>query len=678
MRNQEKKNAILPAHIIAAANEILQLGFQSEPLKQNLDAALKTIIALPEMAAHRSIAVYVRDASSEAMRLFAYRNVSLTKMEPVLVPGEADGDCFGMRPSRNGCVFALRNRADQRPCGVVAVFANGGKPVTAELESVLHYLGEAIATVIRAKQREVLSCQLSGIIDAAANEIYIVNPKDLNILKCNQAALRNSGYWPGDINLLTPHDLKEDMDEARYREHIEPVLTGEFTHVSFEARQRRKDGSTYDATVKVWKLQTDNTEALVELVVDHSDHNALVSLLSAAIDSFPGGFCAFDGNLRLSVANRRYYELLGLPEGQFPVGTRFEEIVRFFGERGDYGNGDVEKEVRKRVEYLKLSIEHSFDREIADGTIVEVRVAPLPAGGCVFTYNDVTDMRRAQMAVVRRRNDLEQAVRERTAEIERQSQELARALEHERRINELQRQFVAMTSHEFRTPLAIIDGSAQRLIRQRGEMTLDYIEDRAGRIRRAVSRMVELMDSILAAERLEDGKIGVELADCDLAEVIRACCERQAELARTHGVVCNLPDMRDPVRGDRLALEQVFTNLLSNAVKYSPPGSRIAVDGRHEGDMVCIAVSDQGVGIDADELPKMFQRFFRARTSSGIAGTGIGLNLVKQIVELHGGSIEVESRKGEGSTFTVRLPMAGENRRILDTPDSDQAAIVAA
>jgi signal transduction histidine kinase len=115
-----------------------------------------------------------------------------------------------------------------------------------------------------------------------------------------------------------------------------------------------------------------------------------------------------------------------------------------------------------------------------------------------------------------------------------------------------------------------------------------------------------------------------------------------------------LPEFID---ADPRTLAQVFTNLLSNAVKYAPGTSEIRVTAWTETGNVKVSISDDGVGIDPEDVPRLFQRYFRARTSTGIAGTGIGLNLVKQIVELHSGSIEVRSERGCGSTFTVTLPI---------------------
>ncbi|PCK77965.1 sensor histidine kinase [Rhizobium sophoriradicis] len=262
----------------------------------------------------------------------------------------------------------------------------------------------------------------------------------------------------------------------------------------------------------------------------------------------------------------------------------------------------------------------------------------------------------SQAELTHHRNHLEEMVADRTAEIERQRAELDRLLAHERQVNALQRQFVAMASHEFRTPLAIIDAAAQRLCRSTTNVSGDYVHEKAGVIRSAVVRMVDLMESILASGRLETGQITLKRSEGDLKALLVACCDRQRELSRSHVFQLDL-EIPDLLTFDRIAMEQVFTNLISNAVKYSPDASDIYVRARVDEKTVEIAIADSGIGINADDLPKLFQPYYRARSATGIAGTGIGLNLVKQVVELHGGSVEVISELGKGTTFTIRLPI---------------------
>ena len=133
---------------------------------------------------------------------------------------------------------------------------------------------------------------------------------------------------------------------------------------------------------------------------------------------------------------------------------------------------------------------------------------------------------------------------------------------------------------------------------------------------------------------------------------------------KDHHLEVSLPTVPISLDADATRLVQVFTNLLSNAVKYAGNSRKIEVRGWCDGNEAMVSVQDRGIGIDQDELTKMFTRYFRARTSSGIAGTGIGLNLVKHLVELHGGRVSVESIKGEGSIFTVALPIAGRSQQL--------------
>lgn len=216
-----------------------------------------------------------------------------------------------------------------------------------------------------------------------------------------------------------------------------------------------------------------------------------------------------------------------------------------------------------------------------------------------------------------------------------------------------------MTSHEFRTPLAVIDMSVQRMLRQKDRIVADDLEARGNKIRAAVKTMTMLMESTLSAARMDAGKIDINIQECDLTGIISDVCDHQSEINDEFKIVCHLKDLPDVISGDRAALEQVFTNLLCNAIKYSPGGPDITVKGWCEGDDAVVSIQDHGLGIDEDDLPQMFSRFFRAETSIGIPGTGIGLNLVKLMVEMHGGSVDLESKKGAGSTFTVRLPIAG-------------------
>ena len=230
------------------------------------------------------------------------------------------------------------------------------------------------------------------------------------------------------------------------------------------------------------------------------------------------------------------------------------------------------------------------------------------------------------------------------------------ALSNEKAINETQRQFVSLVSHEFRTPLAIIDGQAQRTIRRIDKMSKEDIKTSMEKCRSSVARLIGLIESVLSSSRLEAGAIAFNPGPCGLTELLADVAKGQEGIDVSHKIVLDIEALPDQVVADEKLMRQVFTNLLSNAVKYSPGASTVWVDGHLDGSHVVVAVRDEGVGIPEDELSKLFKRFFRASTASGIAGTGIGLHLIKQLIEMHRGEILVTSIAEQGTTFTVRFP----------------------
>ncbi|MFN7026946.1 MAG: sensor histidine kinase, partial [Pseudorhizobium sp.] len=158
--------------------------------------------------------------------------------------------------------------------------------------------------------------------------------------------------------------------------------------------------------------------------------------------------------------------------------------------------------------------------------------------------------------------------------------------------------------------------------------------------------------------------ISIARVACPIADVIAESAARRAEISKSHRIKVELEGLPPTIFADADALERVFSNLLSNAVKYSPNSSAVLVRGWMKGANAFVSVKDSGIGMDSDDLPKLFQPYFRARSSTGIAGTGIGLNIVGEILELHGGSISVSSILGQGTTFTVTLPIeAAENQQ---------------
>ncbi|HXX04902.1 MAG TPA: ATP-binding protein [Xanthobacteraceae bacterium] len=263
----------------------------------------------------------------------------------------------------------------------------------------------------------------------------------------------------------------------------------------------------------------------------------------------------------------------------------------------------------------------------------------------------------AQATVVFRNNAIELMRSQRM--LARQAAMLEERLAQEQHLALAQRNFISMASHEFRTPLTVIDGHARRLMKVKDTMTPAEIDQRAEKIRAAVLRLTHLIDNLLNSARLIDG--GAEMyfhpAELDLTTLLREVCQLHREMVASAEIAERFDAAAIPIVGDAKLLFQAFSNLLSNAVKYSPGGGTVEVEAKIEGDEAVVTVADHGIGIPAGDLNRLFERYHRGSNVSGIVGTGVGLYLVKTAVDLHGGVIEVKSKEGEGTRFTVRLPV---------------------
>jgi two-component system, OmpR family, sensor kinase len=215
-----------------------------------------------------------------------------------------------------------------------------------------------------------------------------------------------------------------------------------------------------------------------------------------------------------------------------------------------------------------------------------------------------------------------------------------------------------MASHEFRTPLAIIDGHAQRFISMRDRLTADELTQRARKVRSTVGRMTQMLNNLIGSARLIDGRLELNYhpTQVDLVALVREICHLQRELTPEAQILDQLAQDALPVYGDASLLSQVFGNLLSNAVKYSPDAGLIRVTTFAHGAEILVVIEDHGIGIPEGEREQVFERYYRGSNTTGIVGSGVGLYLVKTIVELHKGRVELLSGEGEGSRFTVQLP----------------------
>ena len=270
-------------------------------------------------------------------------------------------------------------------------------------------------------------------------------------------------------------------------------------------------------------------------------------------------------------------------------------------------------------------------------------------------HDEIGEMARA--VVVFRNNAIDLARNRQT--LATQATMLEDKLAEEQRLTLLQRNFISMASHEFRTPLAIIDGHTQRLLSRCAHVTSEELAHRAGKVKSMVRRMTQLIDNLIGSARLIDGPIELYYhpSRVDLRWLLLDSCQLQRELTPDAQILEPAESAQQLiVYGDASLLSQLFCNLLSNAVKYSPDGARIEVIAAQEHAQVVVSIIDHGIGIPEAEHWRVFERYYRGSNTSGIGGSGVGLSLVKSIADLHKGCISLQSCEGKGSCFTLRLP----------------------
>ncbi len=224
----------------------------------------------------------------------------------------------------------------------------------------------------------------------------------------------------------------------------------------------------------------------------------------------------------------------------------------------------------------------------------------------------------------------------------------------------LRREFVANVSHELRTPITNIRGYAETLLDTADlpkEMEADFLRV----ILSESDRMTKIVQDLLSLSRFDAGNLDLAFERFSIEDSVKDVCSAITIEASKHGHTLNLhfDEALPKISGDKARIEQVVVNIISNAVKYTPDGGIIDVHAYKEEKSVVIKVTDNGIGIPKDDLPRIFERFYRVdkARSRAYGGTGLGLSIAQEIISRHGGSIEIESAHGEGATVTVRLPI---------------------
>jgi len=367
------------------------------------------------------------------------------------------------------------------------------------------------------------------------------------------------------------------------------------------------------------------------------------TLLAATLENIEAGISVIDADLNLQAWNSRYEDLFDYPPGLVSVGVPVAELIRHNAKAGDFGPGEVEYHVAKRLDHMRRGHAHTFERRRRDGRVIKTVGGPMPGGGYVMSFSDITDDARVRSELERTLAELESRVADRTRELSEANQRLARATRDKTR-------FLAAASHDLLQPLHAARLFTAALERDPALPSVEPVK----RIERAIVAAEELLRALLDISKLDAGGVQPKCETFALGPFISDIVEVVRPLAGAKGLELRVATLAGTVHTDPALLRSVVQNFLVNAVRYTPEGG-VLVGVRQRGGELRIDVVDTGVGIPEDQREAIFAEFTRVGEVEA-EGLGLGLAIADRIVRLLGGWIELASRVGRGSRFSVALP----------------------
>jgi two-component system, chemotaxis family, CheB/CheR fusion protein len=512
----------------------------------------------------------------------------------------------------------------------------------------------SLINITERKQAEEVRLWLSAVV-ASSMDAIISFSMDQTILSWNAGAQRIFGYTAAEaigkpIALLLPeHDSQHEQVFSRLRK-AEPVH-------NLEAMRLRKDGNQIQVALSVSPIKDTHGKVIggTAIARDITEQKRAAEALRSSEERLrlvvenATEYAIFSTDLerRVTIWNSGAQRLLGYAESEV-IGQSVDVI--FTAE--DRAAGAPEQEMKTAAAEGRASDERMHRRKDgslfwASGAMMLMRDGQGRAVGFVKILRDQTPARETQLALERSQADLLRAL----ADNEKARAELQVADANKDR-------FLAILSHELRNPLASIDSAASLLLTP--SLPSRDRDAAAEVVKRQAGSMKTLLDELLDVSRLRLGRFELHRRHVSLSEVVAAGLEATQPMVASsgHKLQLDLPDYTIDFDGDPLRLGQVVSNLLANAVKYTPQGGTILLKARLEGANAVISVSDTGIGMEPDDIQRMFDMFAQAEPVADRShGLGIGLALVKSIVELHGGKVEASSAgPGKGSEFRVTLP----------------------
>jgi PAS domain S-box-containing protein len=484
-----------------------------------------------------------------------------------------------------------------------------------------------------------------AIVDAAPDGMIVCDEHGTLVL-VNGELERMFGYAHEElvgksVDLLIPQHVR-----PRHHHHVSGYTAAPRLRPmgsELDLHGVRKDGSEFPVEISLSPYKTERGLLIIAGIRDMTDRRRLErenkranAYLVSAVDAVQEAFTLFDERDRVMMVNSTARALLD-PAGHSIIGRSFEDVLHDALASGVFDFSDETREslFRRWIAYHKAP-SGTLEVRTGLGRYLRVTACKTADHGTVSTIADVTDdVRRAE--------------------------ELGHAREQAEAASAAKSEFLSSMSHELRTPLNAILGFAQLLERDRKRPLDDRQLERLGHVMRGGEHLLRLIDDVLDLSRIEAGRIAVSSEPVDVASVVQEVLhtlEPMASRAQIDIVAEPLPPNVPSVVADRTRLSQILMNFGSNAIKYGKPRGHVTIGVAHRASMVRVTVADDGLGIPADKLDKIFDPFQRAGQETGpIEGTGIGLTISKRLAELMASTIGFASEVGQGSSFWIDVPV---------------------
>ncbi|WP_413113798.1 PAS-domain containing protein [Thaumasiovibrio sp. DFM-14] len=439
--------------------------------------------------------------------------------------------------------------------------------------------------------------------------------------------------------------LAQQQANAQLIRHTERVLAGIFGASSARL--------VLQSALQGRDMQLDEIATIVDEASELFDFSR--GLLQGAIEHISQGIAVVDQKLLLVAWNQRYLELFDFPPGLVQVGRPIADVIRHNARNGLCGPGDPEKHVAKRVAYLRAGSPHTSSRVRDDGTVIEVQGNPMPGGGFVMSFTDITQFRQTADILKEANETLEARVQVRTRELESLNKRLVSATRNAEQMSQSKSRFLAAVSHDLMQPL-----NAARLFSSSLSEVANTEETRvlAKYIESSLGAAEDLITDLLDVSRLESGKLTARVVSFALSEVFETLGAEFGVLAQQQGINFKVVKTQAIIRSDPKLLRRALQNFLTNAFRYNPKG-KVLLGCRRCNNGIQIQIWDDGPGISHDKQAEIFDEFTRGEAGQKTDhGLGLGLAIARGISRVLDHPLNMWSAVEQGTMFSLTVPRA--------------------